>query len=103
MRNMKRLLSLVLILSFLGILVPFFLIGHHGDVDSINCVVVCISTMKPVVTAAIITLVVAIVAIFEVFAVAFATESSPRVDTPYQRFRARFTRWFSLLEHSPTA
>ncbi len=101
---MKYILAIVLIASLAIGMAGFSGVGHHTDVSSMNCAAVCLQAMRPVVTGALIAAIVVLFAIFETFAAFFDTITSKHFDTRFHtRFRSRFDRWFSLLEHSPTA
>ena len=98
-------LAIIALVAFLAMGMAVFAVGvHHSDTGSVNCVAICIQAMRPLATAALIAVVVLIFAIFESFSVSFFNFTPERF-TPFRHslFRTQFTRWFSLLEHSPTA
>lgn len=101
---MRRSLAIIALFAFIAMGMAGFGVAHHGDFNSVNCALTCIREMQPIATVALIAVIVLLFAIFESTAVIFDTGFSQSFDTrPRTRFRTQIDRWFSLLEHSPTA
>lgn len=79
---------------------------HHDTVDPNACAAVCLQAVRPIVTEALLIVALLLLIFFEAAGdLNFHTHvfSRPIGDAPGIRFRQKFTHWFSLLEHSPTA
>lgn len=102
--SMKQMLAIIVIFVFLAMDMAAVAGMHHGAFDSLSCAAICLGAMHPLATAALIAVIVLFFAVFESFSVSFPHFSSEHFNTfRYSLFRTQFTRWFSLLEHSPTA
>ena len=104
---MKRFVTIVLGISILaGALLGFYGM-HHDSVDQSACAVVCLQTARPIATAAVLVATVLFVILLVIALVGFdfhiQTFSWRIGDSPGGAFRQKFSHWFSLLEHSPTA
>ncbi len=103
-------LAILLVISFIGILVPLFLMGHHGNIGDTSCLASCYilpfetsgnfaQALQSVLT---IFAVLALVVLGAVGVIFFKQDFSYSRHRPLVSFRHQFDRWFSLLEHSPT-
>lgn len=107
---MKQFLATLLILAFIGILVPLFLMGHHGGYTNIACLTSCYTlpfevsrNFTQALQNALLLLIVLVLAVLGVVGLVFLKQNfSYFRHRPLVSFRHRFDRWFSLLEHSPT-
>ena len=104
---MKRFVTIVLGISILaGALLGFYGM-HHDTVDINACAAICLQTARPIATAAVLVATVlffsflaTVPGVFEFHAQTFSWRIG---DSPGGAFRQKFSHWFSLLEHSPTA
>lgn len=101
---MRQTIAIIALVAFITMGMAGISGMQHDGGDAMTCAATCLGAMRPVVTSALIAVMVVLFILFETSTIIFDTGFSQRFDTrPRTRFRHRFTRWFSLLEHSPTA
>ncbi len=105
---MKSFITSLLIISLVGIAVfGLFIMPHHASSDMSSCVAVCLRSFQPVVYSALAVVATVFLLLFTTIAGTMdfhiLSARSPIGDSPCAAFRKKFVRWFSLLEHSPTA
>ena len=100
---MKQTLAIIALFAFIVMGMAGVVGAHHGDFNSVSCAFTCIREMRPITTVALIAVIVLLFAIFESFSLTAPYFFSKHFSIfRRSRFRSRFDRWFSLLEHSPT-
>lgn len=104
---MVKTLTILTLISFGTMAVLGFSGLHHGGADQNTCVAMCLRTFHPFAGAALAVIAFVLALYFEIIAgkrSSIARGISYRMgESPGARLRLQFIRWFSLLEHSPTA